>query len=141
MKKFFLPLASLALAFSSCAPQPQTRSVGHVYQDQSRVAFISIFDLAEGPQVSVTSMGSVKGEVKRSIPKAEFESIWNRLHAEDLSRFEMKDHSASLNTVDNYVVTMGYLPVSSLKTYEIPKKSASSALKATVSKIQKLNPL
>lgn len=141
MKKFLLTLASFALALSSCAPEPQTRSVGHVYQDQSRIAFISIFDMAGGPQVTVTSLGGVKGDAKRPIPKAEFDSIWNRLHAEDLSRFEVKDRSESFNTMDNYVVTMGYLPVSSMKTYVVPKGSASSGLKATVEKIRKLNPL
>lgn len=141
MKKLLLTFVPLALALSSCAPQPQTRSIGHLYQDQSRVAFISIFDLAEGPHVSVTSLGNVTGEVKRPIPKAEFESIWGSLHSEDLSRYEVKDRSESLNTVDNYVVAMGYLPVSTLKTYMVPKKSASSGLKAAVSKIRKLNPL
>lgn len=141
MKKLFLTLASLALALASCAPSSQTRSISHVYQDQSKIAFVSLFDLAEGPQVTVMSMGDVKGEAKRPIAKAEFESIWNRLHAEDLVRFEVKDRSASFNTMDNYVVTMGYMPGGDTKTYVVPKGAASAGLKATVTKIRKLNPV
>jgi hypothetical protein len=141
MKKISLALSSIALALSSCTPAPQFKSITHVYQDQSRIAFISLFDLAEGPVVSVMSMGNVKGEAKRVIPKAEFESIWNRLHAEDLGRFEVKDGSESFNTMDNYVVTMGYMPAGDTKTYVVPKGSASSGLKSTVLKIRKLNPL
>lgn len=141
MKKLLLSLSALALALSSCAPTSQTRSISHVYQDKSRIAFVSLFDLAEGPMVTVMSMGDVKGEAKRPVPKAEFDSIWNRLHAEDLSSFEVEDRSETFNTVDNYVVTMGHMPGGDVKTYVVPKGSASSGLKATVSKIRKLNPL
>lgn len=138
----YLATALLALfSVVSCAPQAPTRAITHAYEDPSKIAFVSLFDLPEGPQAVTISMGTVKGEAKKPISKSDFESVWNRLHSEDLSRFKIRDSSAKFDTRSNIVVKFGTMPAESMPTYVVPKKEASASLKATAASIKKLSPL
>jgi len=138
----YLSLALVGLfSVVSCAPQPQGRSIMHVYQKDSSLMAVSLFDLPQGTQVVAMSLGGVQGQAKRSISKSDFDSIWNRLHSEDLSRYRLQDQSAKFDTENNIVVKFGTLPAENIPNYVVPKKVASASLKAATASIKKLSPL
>ncbi|WP_035614182.1 hypothetical protein [Haloferula sp. BvORR071] len=141
MTKYLLLALSCLFSVVSCAPQPPVRGIFHIYQESSKLGSVSLFDLPEGPKAVSASFGEVDGMAKRDIAKSDFELIWNRLHSENLARFQVQDPSSKFDVTNSIVVKFGTTPVEKVPLYVVPKASASPALKATVAKIKKLAPL
>lgn len=134
-------LSLLLLTLASCAtvsPGSRTRSVFHAYEHDAGISFITLADGPGSPKVAVMSIGGLKGESKREISAAEFESIWNTVRKENLERFRVKSDSEDFNTSDNYVLRLEG-PGVPASTYVVPKPSASPSLKAVVKKIRGYN--
>lgn len=123
----------VSLLSISCASMGggSTRSLGHVYQDDRGMTFITLFDMGDEAKGVARTFGHVRSRKELTLSLAEFESLWGTFDESKLARYIVKKGSDTFETKNNYVILKGMLPGGSV-TYVIPKSEAPESVRKWV---------
>ena len=144
MKSILLSIALSLFSISliSCASSTgssNSRSLGHTYQDSSGLTFISLFDMGSIARGTARTIGDGSAPKNLSVSLVEFDRLWSQLGLVDLSSYAVTSDSQRFDTVNNYVIMKGSMPVGKSSTYVIPKSKAPASVKAWVRTFRKIS--
>jgi hypothetical protein len=136
-------VVAVIIAISLCRvarAQSDERTVMHVFQEDSRIVYVTIVDRPPAPVGLVTSEDKSRQERWFTVSPSQFDKMWSTLVAAGIENHARSDGDKtperSYDAVNYYVFSTAEMPHGSKKNYAVPVGKAPASIVALANQLR-----